>query len=220
MSEKPKIDAYSYEIGYREGGNSERANRMLADASDPADAGDLIERLEGWLDYRPMQEFCSEALKDLREAASSLAALQQRVEELEAALTSALGGWEAAPPEVQDDYVDIEALRRVAKHRSEVEPGPNSYPVSSTGDLAASSLAALQQRVEELEGEAEEFYEAGRATVRFYDHYKAKAEAAEARERVLREALALARRVLLSDDGRTESSRLIQTIDAALGEKP
>ena len=51
-------------------------------------------------------------------------------------------------------------------------------------------LAALQQRVEELEGEAEEFYEAMRVTARFYDHYKAKAEAAEARERVLREALA------------------------------
>lgn len=53
------------------------------------DGAELIERLEGWLDYRPMQEFCSGALKDLREAASSLEALQQRVEELEEALKRA-----------------------------------------------------------------------------------------------------------------------------------
>jgi BMFP domain-containing protein YqiC len=85
------------------------------------DVAELIERLEGWLDYRPMQEFCSEALKDLREAASS--------------------------------------------------------------------LAALQQRVEELEQEVGEFDEANRDLVRFQDRYMAKAEAAEARERVLREAL-------------------------------
>jgi hypothetical protein len=42
---------------------------------------ELIERLEGWLDYRPMQEFCSGALKDLREAASSLAELERERDE-------------------------------------------------------------------------------------------------------------------------------------------
>jgi hypothetical protein len=42
-----------------------------------SNVAELIERLEGWLDYRPMQEFCSEALKDLREAVSSLAALER-----------------------------------------------------------------------------------------------------------------------------------------------
>jgi hypothetical protein len=52
------------------------------------------------------------------ECADEIERLQKRVDELETALTSALGGWEAAPPEEQDDYVDIEALRRVAKHRS------------------------------------------------------------------------------------------------------
>jgi uncharacterized protein Yka (UPF0111/DUF47 family) len=56
---------------------------VISDNPAVGDVAELIDRLEGWLDYRPMQEFCSEALKDLREAASRLAALQQRVEELE-----------------------------------------------------------------------------------------------------------------------------------------
>jgi hypothetical protein len=58
---------------------------MKPDARIPApavgDVAELIERLEGWLDYRPMQEFCSGALNDLREAASSLAELERERDE-------------------------------------------------------------------------------------------------------------------------------------------
>jgi hypothetical protein len=84
VSEKPKIDPYSYEVGYQEGGRSESANRMLADTSDPADAGMDNPPLQPDVDPETLRIWANMRADDAGRLARELIKVRAEVEKLRA----------------------------------------------------------------------------------------------------------------------------------------